>query len=224
LGSVNFASSKLYNVDFFKTIFQKNINFSETELNQVGFSESKFNGSSNFNKTNFNEVKFEKAEFKQDVDFSYSTFSGKTYFNNVSFKFPVKVLFYVEDLSKVSFMNTNISKIKLGEKVHWGGSDGFRIVDDEILEKNPPKPILEGIISIYRNLRENYENRSRHEEADRFLVREIELRRMYKDEKNKSSISDLELLETKLNDLNQKFESLKTRINKLEKHTKESPD
>jgi len=224
LGSVNFSSSKLYNVDFFKTIFQKNINFSETELNQVGFSESKFNGSSNFNKTNFNDVKFEKAEFKQEVDFSNSAFSDKTYFNSVSFKLPVKVLFYVKDLSKVSFMNTNISKIKLGEKVHWGGSDGFTIFDEEILEKNPPKPILESIISIYRNLRENYENRSRYEEADRFLVREIELRRMYKDEKIKSSVSDLELLETKLNDLNQKYESLKTRMHKLEVHSKKSSD
>jgi hypothetical protein len=40
---------------------------------------------------------------------------------------------------------------------------------------------LGGIITIYRNLRENYEYSLRYEEADKFFKREMEIKRLYRE-------------------------------------------
>jgi uncharacterized protein YeeX (DUF496 family) len=47
---------------------------------------------------------------------------------------------------------------------------------------------LESIKAIYRNLRENYEYRLRYDEASKFFVREMELRRKYRELKNSSGV------------------------------------
>jgi uncharacterized protein YjbI with pentapeptide repeats len=90
------------------------------------------------------------------------------------------------NMSKVSFVNCDVSRVRFSELIKWGG-DGFRIHDEEWfieakgLEKqgnigqedykenvNPKEdcvvtykkydsPNLEGVISVYRSLRENYE-------------------------------------------------------------------
>jgi hypothetical protein len=46
---------------------------------------------------------------------------------------------------------------------------------------SPKKISLSAIITIYRNLRENYEYSLRYEEADKFFIKEMELKRKYRE-------------------------------------------
>jgi len=46
---------------------------------------------------------------------------------------------------------------------------------------------LGGVLSVYRNLRENYEYRRRYDEAGKFFVREMEIKRNYREVKSKTS-------------------------------------
>jgi len=115
----------------------------------------------------------------------------------------------VDDLSKVSFMLTDVSKVRFGENVKWAGKSGFQIIDEESLKNSTDISRIESVIAIYRNLRKNYENRYRFEEAEKFFEREIELRKMFLDKCSEFSDSKLENLERKLQDLLKELNELK---------------
>lgn len=108
------------------------------------------------------------------------TFKDKACFNYVLFEDGKKILFGIEDLSKFSFMNTDITRVRFGDRARWGEKDKFKVVEKEmlensLLEKSPqhvtneqkcsPKVSLGGVMAVYRNLRENYEFRLRYDEA-----------------------------------------------------------
>jgi len=217
----NFASTEMEKVDFFKINFKKNANFTDAILKEVLFTESNFEGTTNFIKTVFKDgVRFKNCQLNE-VKFSDVKFVGKTFFDNVVFKEQSKVFFDVDDLSKVSFKNTDLTKIRFSERVKWAGKDGFRIIDEELLENSTNNNELENVIAIYRNLRKNYEVRFRYEEADRFFAREAELKRRYEKSESSSGISDSEIMLTKFSsllrenkDLKQKIEELKNRLEK----------
>jgi hypothetical protein len=60
-----------------------------------------------------------------------------------------------------------VTKIRFGNKIIWRGKDGFTIIEEEWIkdklkgeERNESPDIsLELVLSVYRNLRENYEFR-----------------------------------------------------------------
>jgi len=212
LGNANFSNSKLNKVDLFKTEFKKNCNFTECNLHEVIFSNTNFLGDTKFIKTTFEEKsKFKNSEF-QKVDFSLAKFNGKTEFSNVNFNIQNKTNFDVEDLSKVSFLNTNITNIQIGEKVRWAGQNGFRIIDDNEIDGSLDKNLLESVLATYRMLRKNYEKRYRFEEADKFFKRQIELQKKYTLEGLEIPISKLEILEKKIIELKEELEKLTTKI------------
>ena len=68
------------------------------------------------------------------------------------------------------------------------GEVNFKIYDEWLIEEDAKKQntkspnSLEAVIAEYRNLRENYEYNLRYEEAGQFFIREMELRRKYKQE------------------------------------------
>jgi hypothetical protein len=104
-----------------------------------------------------------------------------------------KILFVIEDLSKVSFMNTDITRVRFADRAKWGKYDKFKVPQEELLEEKAP-PSLGSIMAVYRNLRENYEFRLRYDEAGEFFKKEMELKRKYREEevvseKEKSTIS-----------------------------------
>lgn len=152
-------------------------NFTEANFQEVYFRESKFPSKTYFLETRFREADFTKAEFNND-----------TYFENAVFEDQEKILFGVEELSKVSFINTDITRVKFGE-VAWGkGKDNrYKVIDEEYFEKFPDQVKLGDVKTIYRNLRENYEFRLRYEEAGRFFIREMELKRNYRESNSESN-------------------------------------
>jgi hypothetical protein len=140
-------------------------------------------------------------------------FNGKTEFHNVLFEGKEKVIFDTENLSNVSFMDTDLTGVRFSAKARWGEKkieydelwggkkvkeDKFKIVDERLPEKkieendgHTTKAFnLGSIKAVYRNLRENYEYRMRYDEAGQFFIREMELKRKYREGPSKEDTEE----------------------------------
>ena len=90
-------------------------------------------------------------------------------------------------MSMVSFLNTDITQIRFSDNIRWRGKDNFQIIEETWLEEDREKSSedrrvrLGGVLSVYRNLRENYGFRRRYDEAGKFFIREMELKRKYRE-------------------------------------------
>jgi hypothetical protein len=178
------------------------------------FFEAKFHGEAHFGGATFHEAQFNEAKFRRAVvfcgtdflglaTFIDSEFFGKTYFsghfnaktnfNYVLFEGKEKAIFDVENLSNVSFMDTDLTGIRFSDEARWGGGEKakeerFKVRDERLLEKNIKENYghtkdfnLGSIKAVYRNLRENYEYRMRYDETGQFFIREMELKRRYRE-------------------------------------------
>jgi hypothetical protein len=188
--------------------FQNEATFSKAYFNEgANFNIAYFNEGAYFFGAYFEgEVSFIKAHFEGKADFSHSGFYSKTYFSSqfngetqfhyVLFEGKEKVIFDMKSLSNVSFMNTDITGVRFSGKARWGGGRGekakedrFKIIDERLLEKEIKEKQahstkdfnLGSIKAVYRNLRENYEYRMRYDEAGQFFIREMELKRKYRE-------------------------------------------
>jgi hypothetical protein len=185
-------------------------NFSLAKFSGGGtyFSLAKFSGGANFNSSEFSggayfystefsggayfisakfsgEANFDSAKFSGEANFS-DTFKDGASFNYVLFEDGKKILFDgIDDLSNFSFMNTDITRVRFSDRARWGKEDKFKITDEEKLTKSESSPVsLGSVMAVYRNLRENYEYRLRYDEAGKFFIKEMELKRLYREEKN----------------------------------------
>ncbi len=195
--------------------------------NKASFLESKFYGNAYFFEVKFcDKSTFHVARFSADTYFS-GTFKDIITFHYVSFEGGEKIRFDKEDLSKVSFMDTDITRVTFSDRARWGEKDRFKVVEEEKLENSFKKNRrwnkiiefyrrqkirlydrikllkkfniasqgleeedseyeeevrvnLESIKAIYRNLRENYEYKMKYDEAGKFFIREMELKRKYR--------------------------------------------
>jgi hypothetical protein len=154
----------------------------------------------------FTDTKFSLgANFYRSTFLSRAYFSGKfndpTFFNYTIFEEPTKVIFDIRDMSNVSFSDCDITRIRFTDIVKWGGNDGFTIIEEEWLERQRDETklkqvTLDDVLSVYRNLRENYEFRIRHDDPDMFFIKEMELNRKYRTVYSEASYD----LQTKKND------------------------
>ncbi len=190
-GDANFLSANFKNeANFINTKFQKRAEFCDTIFGQkADFSEATFSDEAVFRRSTFSQGAFFSGEFKKQV-----------YFNYAIFEQPSKVTFENSDVSTVSFSGTDITRIRFGDKVMWGG-DGYTILEEQRLmkyieehkektlsdksiqgENDGSDPLsLELVLSVYRNLRENYEFRLRYDDAGKFFIKEMELKRKYRE-------------------------------------------
>ena len=83
-------------------------------------------------------------------------------------------------MSNVSFADCDITRIKFSDKITWGGKDKFTIIEEESLKNKSQVISLDLVLSVYRNLRENYEFRLRYDEAGKFFIKEMQLKRKYR--------------------------------------------
>jgi len=198
----DFSHGEIRNAKFIQTEFAK-VNFNyRTFVNNTFFANAKFHGTSVFKntifqgKTDFSEsifsesVVFENTEFAPFVNFIQSEFKGHCIFNG--------------NISNVSFLGMEIDKIKFGNEVSWKTQDpeskrekiksllnwvrnsDFKIFDERNLEnqfKENKETIisLESIKNLYRDLRDNFDLRLRYETSGEFHVREMELKRKYRE-------------------------------------------
>ena len=238
-GNVNFTESGFQDVGFAKTKFLKKANFTKSYFNQKAnfkfcefatalFDEVKFETKAEFNfskffelasfkETVFEEVDFSNSEFSHRVLFFNTEFKEFTKFHNILFENPKHVLFDVKNLSNVSFLNTDISKIRFGENIKWGPKNDFTLIDYANIE-NKSESEIESVLAESRSLRENFERRFRDEDAQKILEHEIILEQKLK----KNQINDPKVeVEKKLIELNRKYYDLKNEKELLEKKFKE---
>jgi uncharacterized protein YeeX (DUF496 family) len=83
----------------------------------------------------------------------------------------------------------------------WGGKkikeERFKIIDERLLEEKIKEKgsyttkdfNLGSIKAVYRSLTENYENRMRYDEAGQFFIREMELKRKYREVISKEEVN-----------------------------------
>lgn len=181
-------------VRFDYTTFSKESYFSRIKFAlEVSFKNAVFMHEANFTDTVFNLYLYiQNATFKDKTHFSCQ-FQEIALFNFVTFENPRETIFEVKDMSNVSFINTNITEIRFSDIVTWGGIDNYQIIEETWLEEDEERAnrfrrvSLGGVLSVYRNLRENYELRRMYDEAGKFFIREMELKRKYREVKAKES-------------------------------------
>jgi uncharacterized protein YjbI with pentapeptide repeats len=188
-------------VNFSDATFTKDVNFSDATfygrayyfetrfLGVVAFEGSTFSGGVFFKLTTFaKRTNFSRTKFLDDAFFPKTKFSETetTFFRYTIFEKPNKVTFDQSDLSKVSFADTDITRVRFGDKITWGGEDRITIIEEEWLtnrwemKASYYKVSMEQVLSVYRNLRENYEFRLRYDDAGKFFIKEMELKRKYR--------------------------------------------
>jgi hypothetical protein len=180
---------------FFIASFQGVAFFNRAKFEgEAFFPGASFQGEADFSGATFHRLAtFINSEFYGKTHFS-GHFNGKTKFNYVLFEGKEKVIFDIENLSNVSFINTDLTGIRFSDKARWGEKKvkdvKFKIIDERLLEEKINKENddhttkdfnLGSIKAVYRNLRENYEYRMRYDEAGQFFVREMELKRKYRE-------------------------------------------
>jgi uncharacterized protein YjbI with pentapeptide repeats len=109
---------------------------------QVDFNEANFKVKSDFTFANFQVAYFIKANFEGEVIFTGCSFFGRTYFthpfnnetkfNYVVFEGKEKIIFNIENLSNVSFMNTDVTGVRFSDNARWRGEGGGINVDNII--------------------------------------------------------------------------------------------
>jgi uncharacterized protein YjbI with pentapeptide repeats len=193
----DFSGAKLVHADFPRAQFSE-VDFSEAQFSEVDFSGTQFTKSADFYGAYFSEVQFlsydhrkshasfSGAQFAESAVFRNAQLTEIVHYRNVQLNKPEQIIFVdtnSNDLSQVSFLNTDISRARFGENVKWGND--FKILEErqiEIsLESNEwVQHILLGpVFAVYRNLRENYEFRLRYDEAGELFIREMEMKRRY---------------------------------------------
>lgn len=203
-GNTQFSSKTIFTetifckkADFTKCSFTGEANFSYVNFSdKTYFPDVKFFLGVNFSGAKFSEAYFPDAKFSNRADFSGSTFSKEAYFsgefsapvlfNYTIFEQPTKVTFDISNMSNVSFANTDITRIRFSERARWGvgkkDKDRFKVIEERWLEDSPEEiKSLGSVMAVYRNLRENYEFRLRYDEAGKFFIREMELKRRYRE-------------------------------------------
>lgn len=187
---VDFDRTKYFQeAEFSQSIFSKNVTFLKAEFSK----DATFNGTAFYKKADFTGTKFfgslyiTNSRFMDEAYFVRTLFKVKAIFRYTIFEQQDKVTFDDTNLSYASFADNNITRIRFGDNVKWSGKDGFTVIEEEWLRqivksgtRTRGSPSLELVLSVYRNLRENYESRLRFDDAGRFFIREMELKRNYR--------------------------------------------
>jgi uncharacterized protein YjbI with pentapeptide repeats len=178
--------------DFFLTRFRKAARFVSVHFTgKVDFSQARFGAIADLSKAVFgNNAEFSKTVFAGIANFSESTFveeaafcwlsasedtEGKVTdrkvhldFGHVRFRNPDKILFRDVDMSDVSILGTDLSK------VYFINATWPRKLRDEREATAATFPLVE---NLCRQLKQNYDAQSHYLEAGRFYYGEMEMRR-----------------------------------------------
>jgi hypothetical protein len=177
-GDANFVRAKFSGeTDFWKAKFSGDADFSGAE-----FSEDTYFGEAKF----FGKIDFNTAEFRQRAGFSgVETAKNATVnFQGVRLLKPQQVFFHHVDLSRWSFLDTDLRRIDFND-VTWGTIRRLwsrrTAIFDEISVSNEkvkvPKEYLAKVERLYRHLKQNYESQRDYGRAGDFYYGEMEMKR-----------------------------------------------
>jgi uncharacterized protein YjbI with pentapeptide repeats len=172
-GDANFGGAK----------FSGYANFQGAEFSEgASFSEAKFYGNAYFGGTKFfGEIDFNTAEFRQLADFSKveTAKNATVHFQGVKLLKPQQVFFHHVDLSRWSFLDTDLRRIDFND-VTWGTirrllSRRTALFDE--LNVSNQKDDLAKVERLYRHLKQNYESQRDYGRAGDFYYGEMEMKR-----------------------------------------------
>lgn len=182
--------------------FQK-VNFFEAKFyDESEFKLTKFHDTALFQKSQFYTTDFTEAKFEKEARFIENQFYAQANFRKIKFTNSGDILFD-GNLSKLSFLETDISKINFGDNIGWERvyrkpmdwwdkfiifceklkehNNKFKVQDERIIENKLEQNVrLETVMNIYRNLQENFDKKLNYDFAGEFFVREMELKRKFK--------------------------------------------
>lgn len=168
LPGINFAEllgkSIAQPVYFSQATFSKESNFrGATFTERADFVRAKFTEGAWFGRATFSkDADFRGVKFLDEVYFLHDKFKEKILFRYTLFEQQNKVTFGDNDLSKVSFAGSDVTRIRFGDGITWGGKDKITIIEEEWLRERAEGQTktevenvkLELVLSVYRNLRE----------------------------------------------------------------------
>lgn len=190
--NIEFESCGFKKIEFSMTTMPKNLLFKNCNMDHSKFIECEFNGTFSMigcvftEKIDFTGSKFlmhaifSQTAFNDTVTFQHVHFKNITEFHGVNFQ-KQKTTIFQGDLSNVSFLNTDISRIRFDVDTKWDKDNKYVIFDERNISHC--KSSLNSVLAVYRNLRENYEFQLMYEEAGKFFVREMDLQRIYYQDK-----------------------------------------
>jgi len=160
-----FSKASFIGVKFSKVDFGLS-KFSEAKFGKAEFSEADFRGAVFLGRTYFDfstfskSANFEGAKFLPDLLEKCLDPENLILFRRVTFKEPENVVFDGCDMRRVSFIHTNIERVKF-RNVEWGD---FRIYDDRLLalklsEKERKKFIKEGNKKLRKVSNDEFDSR-----------------------------------------------------------------
>ena len=179
------------------------MNFFEAKFyDESEFKLTKFHDTALFQKSQFYTTDFTEAKFEKEARFIENQFYAQANFRKIKFTNSGDILFD-GNLSKLSFLETDISKINFGDNIGWERvyrkpmdwwdkfiifceklkehNNKFKVQDERIIENKLEQNVrLETVMNIYRNLQENFDKKLNYDFAGEFFVREMELKRKFK--------------------------------------------
>lgn len=178
-GRAIFWKANFKRADFTGAKFEKAY-FSEATFHDADFSFAAFMGITNFSRARFKAA----ADFRGGVDMEeddqekeYELFSRKddTLFLRVAFERPELVYFYRVNLSRCRFLDTDLKSVNFIGITHWH-QEGWRAalydeIHDDSRERYPE------LMELYRQLKQNYEERRNWEVAGHFHFGQMEMQR-----------------------------------------------
>jgi uncharacterized protein YjbI with pentapeptide repeats len=183
-GEANFRGAEFFEgANFSEAKFSGDTNFWESEFSgDADFSRAEFSGDANFVGAEFSgDANFWRAEFRQRADFSgVETAKNATVnFQWVRFLKPQQVFFHHVDLSRWSFLDTDLRRIDFDD-VTWGTirrllSRRTALFDE--LNVSNQKDELAKVERLYRHLKQNYESQRDYGRAGDFYYGEMEMKR-----------------------------------------------
>lgn len=166
------------NADFQDAKFSKVV-IRGSEFEDADFDHAEFGGHCDMLKSSFGNVSFRDARFAT-ASISGVKFDKRVNFGLATFEKPEDVRFN-SDLTQVSFLDTNLSRVRFGSATVWNRGSEPSPYDVREFKKDPKGKYLADALSILRDLRDNYEYRLEYKGAGNLFVQEMEMKRRYED-------------------------------------------
>ena len=142
--------------------------------------ECTFANSADFAFCKIGQSRFDMVRFGGPATFEGTSFERASRFMRAHFQQQDLVRF-CRALSNVSFLSTNMTKIRFDADTVWNDDGSYAILDERELANNLSKSSLSDTLAVYRSLRECHEYWLMYEEAGQFYIREMDMRRCYGD-------------------------------------------
>jgi uncharacterized protein YjbI with pentapeptide repeats len=173
------------NAAFRSTIFKGDTDFGSATFTQVAdFRGTRLHGTAYWTESQFLDYgKFRFTTFKQEIEGTPAAV-----FSLAKFAKPENVVFERVDLSRVLFVNCDVSEVLFTSSVQWPkrkGNRGLAIFEEKVLLDPNLSRIRDffaidhgAVEQIYHQLKKNYDVRLEYRKANEFHFGEMEMRRL----------------------------------------------